>query len=196
MMSRQSHFRPLHICALFAALCLLLTGCGAQPKTLLDRMQALHLPAEAYTSADSDSAEAPQLSENDLAAMLPSKTIVQGTILSLEYVRIPLSGSVWYLAAAVIRTDEVLAGENVPEQITVAGAAVYTGDGAETGSGGTPVPAFAGCRTGLSAVFVLRPVENTPWQIGLTAVDPASIGEMLLVRCLEPNDPALVRYFS
>lgn len=189
------------VCAL-AALAILLLPKRTQPpvnqaQTTSDTplaavLEKLELPAQALAEPVFVALwETPRMTRAELAAAVSANTTVQGSVGALDTARVQgADGTVWYLASAAIRVDEVLTG-TAPDELQIVCAAAY--GGADADPDAVPIPQLAECREGKEGVFVLRPVDaESVWEINGKEVRPRELGDYSLVCCLEQSGNRLL----
>ena len=190
------------VCAL-AALAILLLPKRTQPpvnqaQTTSDTplaavLEKLELPAQALAEpVFVTGRETPQMTQAELAGMINANVTVQGVVSALDTARVrSADGTVWYLASAAIRVDEVLTG-TAPDELRIVCAAAL-GGGADEGGDEVPIPQLAECRVGMESVFVLRPVDaESVWSIDGKEISPKELGDYSILCRLEKSGNRLL----
>lgn len=181
------------ICVLIVLLCVLLfllvyrtVHSSAKPDTLLSYLRSLDIPAEPVEApVFSSGYGAPAASSEELFALLQDKTLVEGTVSSVDAVRVPVSDGVWYLAVVTVEVDQTLSGEARTGSLRLIGAAELSGE--DISADTVPIPGFSGCEAGMHAVFALRSLPDSSWSISGKRVVPAELADAMPL-CILTHD--------
>ncbi len=109
----------------------------------------------------------------NLVESINNNLTVQGTLLSLDTVKIVDEDSVWFVTTAEIKVDEVICGEYDSDAIHIAGAACYSGESLEANA--VPITRMIGCEEKTNGVFVLRGLDDGVWTMNGKDVSPKSL---------------------
>lgn len=180
------------ICVLVILLCGLIfllvyrtVNSSAKPDTLLPYLQSLNLPAEPVEEPIFSSGYGtPAASSEELSSLLQDRTLVEGTVSSVDAVRVPVSDGEWYLAVVTVDVDQTLSGEARTGSLRLIGAAKNSsGEDSDT----VPIPGFSGCEAGMRAVFALRALPDSAWIISGKRIVPAELADAMPL-CILTHD--------
>lgn len=165
------------------------------PQTLAEQLSEYGLSAEnvlapAFTLGGK---EMPQVTKEDLLAIVQSNITVRGKIQSSSYTQVTSGNEHWYFAQLTLEVTEVISGEMKESSVTIISACCYV-DVEEEAQGLFPVDeVILECRDGMEGVFVLRSVDSdATWNIGGVNVAPQSLGDYLLTLKLDMEDGAYI----
>ena len=184
--------------ALAAGLCLIAVSAAIISKymkkdtviELADRFSDIGISAERIASPEFVAQmEMPMITSDSLQEAIRNNLTVQGTLFSLDTVKIVDGDSVWFVTTADIKVDEVICGEYDFDTIHIAGAACYTGMPLEVNA--VPVTQMIGCEENTNGVFVLRNLEDGVWAINGKEVSTKSLGDYYIVCYLERSGDTL-----
>ena len=160
------------------------------PQDLTSRLADMGIQAERveepHFTAEN---EMPMITQEDLRNAISRNLTIQGSLSSVESVRIEDTDAVWYITTAEITADEVLNGEPDADPVRIVCAACYSGLHPDEHT--VPIGRLTGCREGMNGVFVLREVGDEPWTVCGTEVLPNSLGDYYVVYCLERSGDLL-----
>ena len=131
----------------------------------------------------------PEMSQGDLLNVIKNNITVQGTLSSMDTVRIQDNDAVWFLTTAVIAVDEVLTGKYDTDKVRMVCAACCMGFPVDENT--VPVTSLTGCQENAAGVFVLRVLDNETWTISGKEVLPKSLGDYSIVYYLERSGDVL-----
>lgn len=132
--------------------------------------------------------ELPAVSQNGLLEILQRHSVVQGTIESISCAAVQDGESTWYITAVNLAVEEVLRGEVASDKIRIVSAAVLSDPFDYPVS-----PLLQNCHEGMQAVFVLREADaSASWTIAGKSIAVSSLGDSLLIMCLERNGDTLL----
>lgn len=131
----------------------------------------------------------PKMSENDILNCIKNNITVQGTLSSMDTVRIDDNDSVWFITTAVISVDEVITGKYDADKVHFVCAACYIGGPIDENN--VPIPHLAGCQENTYGVFVLHGLDGGSWTICGKEVSPKSLGDYYVVCYLERSGDVL-----
>lgn len=165
------------LCASLFLLVYRTVNSSAKPDTLLPYLQSLNLPAAPVEEpVFSSGYGTPAASSEELSALLQDKTLVEGTVSSIDAVRLPVSNGEWYLAVVTVDVEQTLSGEVRTGSLRLIGAAELSG---EDSADMVPIPGFSGCEAGMRAVFALRSLPDGDWSISGKRVVPADLADAM-----------------
>ena len=174
------------LCALIFLLVYRTVRSSVKPDTLLPYLQSLSLSAEPIEEPlFSSGYGAPAASSEELFDVLQDKTLVEGTVSSVDAVRVPVPGGVWYLAVVTVDVDQTLSGEARTGSLRLIGAAELSGE--DVSADTVPIPGFSGCEAGMHAVFALRSLPDSAWIISGKRVAPAELADAMPL-CILTHD--------
>lgn len=174
------------LCALIFLLVYRTVRSSVKPDTLLPYLQSLSLSAEPIEEPFFSSGYgAPAASSEELFDLLQDKTLVEGTVSSVDAMRVPVSGGVWYLAVVTVEVDQTLSGEARTGSLRLIGAAELSGE--DVSADTVPIPGFSGCEAGMHAVFALRSLPDSAWIISGKRVAPAELADAMPL-CILTHD--------
>lgn len=133
--------------------------------------------------------EMPKVTKEDLIKSIKRQLTVQGEITSLESAVIEDNNSTWYITTMTISVKEVISGNTENDEIRIVSGAVYTG---AVDDGVIPVRGIEGCHVGMELVFVLKPFDDSPWDVAGEEVFPLDLGEYYVVYRLDREGNTLV----
>ncbi|MGI6316887.1 MAG: hypothetical protein ACOX17_09535 [Christensenellales bacterium] len=133
--------------------------------------------------------EMPKRSPKDLLNSIKNNVTVQGTLSSMDTVRIKDNDSVWFITTAVISVDEVITGKYDSDKVHIVCAACYTGVPVDENT--VPITCLIGCQENADGVFVLRGLDDGTWTISGKEILPKSLGDYYIVYYLERSGDVL-----
>lgn len=179
------------LCLVVVGACTLLLKPATQDDTqfyLLTYMHQLNLSAkEIPNPVFFSTSEIPEITEDDLLNSIKNNTVVEGTINTIDSVRIQETDAVWFITTITIKVDEVIVG-TADSEVRIVCANKYNGDIDENT---VPIAKISGCYEGMRSVFVLRHLDKGSWNISGKEVYPSSLGEYYVVYRLDRSGDKL-----
>ena len=179
------------LCLVVVGACTLLLKPATQDDTqlnLLTYMNQLNLSAkEIPNPLFFSTTEIPKITEDDLLNSIKNNTVVEGTIDTIDSVRIQETDAVWFITTITIKVDEVIVG-TADSEVRIVCASKYSGDIDENT---VPIAKISGCYEGMRSVFVLRHLDKGSWNISGKEVYPSSLGEYYVVYRLDRSGDKL-----
>ena len=131
----------------------------------------------------------PKLTSDSLMESINNNLTVQGSLVSIDTVKVVDKDSVWYVTTAEIKVDEVICGECDSKTIHIAGAACYSGELLDENE--VPITSMIGCEENTNGVFVLRGLGDGAWTMNGEDISPKSLGDYSIVYYLNRSGDTL-----
>lgn len=133
--------------------------------------------------------EKPLNPDMNLIVAIQNATTIQGTITSIECVRVEDINTTCYITAMTIAVDDVLNGNIASKEVHTV---CMSKSNVVYDASMVPVGDIAECYEGMNAVFVLSTFDNGNWTIAGTEVNPKELGDYYVSLRLNKDGNTLV----